>query len=48
MTNLLTLLTETLDLIDVLAQRTARYTHSNTGPPTNRSQIGQSQLRPTN
>jgi len=43
-TNLLTLLTETLDLIDELAQRTANHTHSNTGTPTNSGEIGQTSV----
>ncbi|CAI2063103.1 Uncharacterised protein [Serratia quinivorans] len=46
-TNILTLLTETLDLVDTLAQRTAEHTHSNTGTPTNAAEIGQASATAT-
>lgn len=39
--NILNLLTDTLDLIDALAQNTASHTHSNTGAPTNAGEIAQ-------
>lgn len=37
--NVLTLLTDTLDVLHQLAQQTAQHTHSNTGTPTNRDAI---------
>lgn len=40
-TNLLKLLVETLNLLDTLAQHIAEHTHSNTGTPTNASEITQ-------
>lgn len=46
-TNILTLLIETLDLIDLLAQRTANHTHSNTGTPTNATEIAQTSAAAT-
>lgn len=46
-TNILTLLTETLDLVDTLAQRTAEHTHSNTGTPTNATEIAQTSTTAT-
>ena len=46
-TNILTLLTETLDLVDTLAQRTAEHTHSNTGAPTNAAEIAQTSTTAT-
>lgn len=46
-TNILTLLTETLDLVDTLAQRTAEHTHSNTGAPTNATEIAQTSTTAT-
>jgi len=37
--NVLTLLTDTLDVLHQLAQQTAQHTHSNTGTPTNSGEI---------
>ncbi|WP_422527666.1 hypothetical protein [Serratia fonticola] len=37
--NVLTLLTDTLDVLNQLAQQTAQHTHSNTGTPTNSGEI---------
>lgn len=38
-TNVLSLMLETLDVVQTLAQRTAEHTHSNTGSPTNANDI---------
>lgn len=46
-TNILTLLIDTLDLIDSLAQHTAGHTHSNTGTPTNAAKIAQTSVTAT-
>ncbi|HEI9850104.1 hypothetical protein [Serratia ureilytica] len=40
-TNVLSLLLETLDVVQALAQRTAEHTHSNTGSPTNGAEIAE-------
>lgn len=45
--NILTLLIDTLDLIDTLAQRTAEHTHSNTGTPSNSGEIAQTSTTAT-
>lgn len=37
--NLLTLLIDILDLVQLLATHTANHTHSNTGAPTNSSEL---------